>query len=786
MTDLSSNDELFLELIQDFIIESTEGLDRFDRELLELENQGDLETMNDIFRVIHTIKGTAGCLALNNIEKVAHSGENLLSLMRDGKIASSKDIITSLLSLSDVLKDALEILEANGKDIEKDHASLLAELEAHMTPKEGTTEVNASYGLFEDEDPLETPDEESRVPSPVVAAELPAPAETETPTLPIEGPQASNLEPIPQEPKTEPTPTAKLTKDLETSNTAPKSSIADSSIRVAVSQLDKVMNMVGELVLARNQIVLNTTTLDEAALLTASQRLNIITTELQESVMKTRMQPIGNIWARFPKIVRDVSTELGKQVRLIMDGQDTELDRTIIEAIKDPLTHIIRNAIDHGIEDPDVRDAAGKPREGFLSLRAYHEGGQIIIEIMDDGAGINIERVKEKAIEKNLISVSQANALSDKEIVRLIFRPGFSTAEKISNVSGRGVGMDVVKTNIEKTGGTVDITSDPGQGATLKIKIPLTLAIIPALTITSGGDSYAIPQVSLLELLRLEGKEGKAKIENLYGSPVYRLRGKLLPIVYLNEQLELDTTTEDEIPEEDVVINIIVLQADGRQFGLIVDTINDTEEIVVKPLGKQLKSISCFAGATIMGDGKVALILDVLGIAQHSNVISESNEGRLVAEEEKEEDPNEATQTLLLFTIGNNHRMAIPLSQAARLEEFEKSQIEHTGQDEVVQYRGDILPLIRVSNFIPTPPYDDSSSTDEKLQVVVYTSENGNYGLIVDRIQDILEANIQVQRQSNQTGIKGSVVIQEKVTDLLDVEEIIRMGCNTGGALTTH
>jgi two-component system chemotaxis sensor kinase CheA len=542
-------------------------------------------------------------------------------------------------------------------------------------------------------------------------------------------------------------------------------SVAETAIRVDVSQLDKLMNLVGELVLARNQILQFTSESKEPTLLNASQRLNIITTELQESVMKTRMQPIENVWAKFPRIVRDVSRELGKKVQLVMEGSDTELDRTIIEAIKDPLTHILRNSIDHGFEKPEVRVKNGKAEDGLLVLRAFHEGGQVNIEIMDDGAGINVTRVKNKAIEKGLVSAEHAARMSDREAFNMIFLPGFSTAEKVTNVSGRGVGMDVVKTNIEKIGGSVDVFSETGQGTTLKIKIPLTLAIIPALIVTSGGERFAIPQVSLLELLRLDGELAKQGIEMIYGSPVYRLRGQLLPLIYLNRELKLGE------PKLDDAVQIVVLQADGRQFGMIVDAINDTEEIVVKPLGKQLKGISCFAGATIMGDGKVALILDVLGIAQFSKVISEVRD-RAAIEKEKNFELGGAKQTLLVFNTGKNSRLAIPLSTVARLEEFSRASVESSGGQEVVQYRGQILPLIPVARFLS--PADAATGCADPMQVVVYSEQGRSVGLVVGKINDIVEEAISVQRESKRNGIAGSVVIQNRVTDLLDVPGIIR------------
>ena len=554
---------------------------------------------------------------------------------------------------------------------------------------------------------------------------------------------------------------------------AGKSSVADNAIRVDISQLDKVMNLVGELVLARNQIVANTTQFDQAALMTAAQRLNIITTELQESVMKTRMQPIGNVWGKFPRIVRDVSHELNKKVRLVMAGQTTELDRTIIEAIKDPLTHIVRNSIDHGIESPAKRLSVGKAEEGLLSLRAYHEGGQVNIEIMDDGGGINLDRVKAKAVSQHLITAEQSARLTEREALNLIFLPGLSTADKITNVSGRGVGMDVVKTNIEKIGGSIDLQSQPGQGTTLKIKIPLTLAIIPALIVTSGGDRYAIPQVSLLELVRLEGTQARKGIEQLYGAAVYRLRGHLLPLAYLNQQFKVKAGVPKNAAQAmDDVINIIVLQADGRPFGLVVDEINDTEEIVVKPLGKQLKGISSFAGATIMGDGRVALILDVVGLAQHANVVTETRDRPVIDTKARAQSDADQRQTLLLFSVGKDRRMAIPLALAARLEEFPVSRVERTGATEVVQYRGQILPLIRVADHVAGRVTPDEPS--DILQVVVYAEQGRSYGLVVSQINDIVNESVTIKRASASQGILGSAVVQDRVTDLLDVPGLVR------------
>jgi two-component system chemotaxis sensor kinase CheA len=546
------------------------------------------------------------------------------------------------------------------------------------------------------------------------------------------------------------------------------SGVSDSTIRVDVKLLDKLMNLVGELVLARNQVLQFTSQRSDSAFLATSQRLNLITTELQGSVMKTRMQPIGNVWDKLPRVVRDLATSCGKQVRIEMEGKETELDKTIIEAIKDPLTHIVRNSVDHGIEKPEVRAGRNKAAEGCLKLRAYHEGGQVNIEFSDDGGGIDCERVKQKALQSGLITGEQASRMRDHEVLSLIFLPGFSTAEKVTNVSGRGVGLDVVKNNIEKIGGTVDLQSRPQEGTTLKIKIPLTLAIIPALIVTSGGERFAIPQVSLLELVRLEPDQVKQQIEFIHGAPVHRLRGQLLPLAYLNSELKIKA----KAGTESAAVNIVVLQTDGHPFGLVVDEINDTEEIVVKPLGKQLKGVASFAGATIMGDGRVALILDVMGLAQRASLASEGHDRSVLENAAQSHKAADQRQTLLLFDAGQGSRMAIPLSIVARLEEFPNALVEHSGAQEVVRYRGQILPLIRVAKHVPA--VSAALTENEPLQVVVYSEHGQSVGLVVGSINDIVHEAVTVKRHAVGGGIFGSVVIQDKVTDLLDVQAIIR------------
>jgi two-component system chemotaxis sensor kinase CheA len=736
------------DIIKEFLIECTEGLDQLDRDFVELEKTPDSkDLLASIFRSVHTIKGTGGMLGFDKLGAVAHVGESMLSRMRDRKLSLNPRVTTALLSLVDALRKMLSSIEMTGAEGDGDYSDIVAAVNSILDGSADAATV-----------------------SPVSAAPVQCATASEDLDSDDAGASTTQAEPVASAP-------AKNLLDKEVSamvsDATPIPSekhdpLASSTIRVDVGLLDKVMNLVGELVLARNQVLQFTTTTQDTTFLRTAQRLNLITTELQEGVMKTRMQPIHNVWNKFPRVVRDLALGCGKQVRIDMDGADTELDKTIIEAIKDPLTHLVRNAVDHGIESPEQRKKAGKPLEGRLSLRAFHEGGQVNIEISDDGAGIDVDRVKRKAVEHGTITSDHAGRMSEREGLNLIFLPGLSTAERVTNVSGRGVGMDVVKTNIEKIGGMVDVQSTAGRGTTLKIKIPLTLAIIPALIVTSGKERFAIPQVSLLELVRLEGSDAIAGIEDIGGAPVYRLRGNLLPLVDLNRELRLPASATGGGNAQ--LVNIVVLQADDRQFGLVVDEINDTEEIVVKPLGKQLKGLACFAGATIMGDGQVALILDVLGIAQMANVVTElrSRAGNERASKNGESAGNR--DTWLLFTVGENGRMATQLSSVSRLEEIPVNLIERSGDSEVVQYRQHIMPLIRVSALLNRPSRTQDA---ERVQVIVFAQGESYIGLVVDEIVDIVEQQISLERCGQHAGVSGSAVIQQRVTDVLDLDMII-------------
>ena len=709
------------DVIREFLVESHENLSRLDQELIELESHPkDAALLASVFRTIHTIKGTSGFFAFSTLEKIAHQAESLLSQLRDGQRELNPSLVSLILETVDATRKVLASIEATGKEGPEQFEDLTVRLRAAVQGAAGS-ESQPTHG------------------------KLPG----------------TGLEQGDESGAAEPADVAKSEQDATRSSAA-----ADANIRVGVGLLDKLMDLVGELVLTRNQILQFNTEREDAALNATSQRLNLITTELQEGVMKTRMQPIGMVWNKLPRVVRDMAVSLGKQIRLEMDGAETELDRTIIEAITDPLMHLVRNSCDHGIEPPELRQRAGKPCQGKLTLRAYHEGGQVNIEIGDDGAGVDVERVKQKAIEKGLLRLEQAQKLCDREALNLIFQPGFSTAQAITKVSGRGVGMDVVRSNIEKIGGVVDVFSRPGEGTTVKLKIPLTLAIIPGLVVNSGGERFVIPQVSLLELIRLEGDSSDKHIEYVHGTPVYRRRGSLLPIAYLNQVLKLKSAEQAE------AVSMVVLQAEDRQFGLVVDGINDTQEIVVKPLGKQLKGLTVYAGATIMGDGRVALILDVLGIGQCSGVLADSREQARGASEGKAQSAIDQ-QRLLLFRAGSFERLAVPLSLVARLEEFPRSSIEHAAGCQVVQYRNRILPLVLLRDILE-PGAPDREQTADPAQVIVFNDGDHSIGVVVDQILDVAEEAVTVRQNSNRKGILGSGVVGKRVADFVDLNHILR------------
>jgi len=711
-------------VLREFLVESSENLDQFERDLVGLEKRPDAhDTLDNAFRAIHSIKGATGFLGLSKLGGLAHAGESLLSDLRDGRASVTPAIASDLLQLVDFIRQMLADIERTGSDREVNCSALAARLAARR--------------LSQPDAPVSAP------------ASVPVPVPVPTPSAP-----RPVLAPSPARP-------------------APATS---RSVRVDVAQLDALMNLVGELVLTRNEMVEYSAVQQNSVLLESSQRLNAITTQLQAGIMKTRMQPIENVWSTFPRVVRDIALECGKQVRLELDGQDTELDKTLIEAIKDPLTHVVRNCVDHGIGTPEQRLNAGKPAEGCLSLRAFHEGGQVHIEISDDGRGVDVAAVRRKAVERGLITAEQADALSDQDATALIFLPGFSTAKTVTNISGRGVGMDVVKTNIEKIGGKVSVHSRTGLGMTVRIRIPLTLAIIPALVVTAGGDRFAIPQAGVLELLRLN--EGSANgIEMMGDAPMLRLRGTLVPLVRLDAALGIGPRSLAGGLAHHVGDNVIILQADEQAFGLVVDDVIDTQEIVVKPLDRRLRALSTFAGATIMGDGCVSLILDVTGLAVHAHVLAESRRTSGAATASVPAAVEEEPQALLAVIGDHDARMAIPLSQVTRLEEFPSSSIERLGDRDVVQYHGEMLPLVAVSDLVAgSEPRRVAAESGANLTTVVYVAGGVRMGLVVRRVLDTVEHRVADELPGGRRGVRGSAVINGRLTQILDLEALCAGG----------
>jgi two-component system chemotaxis sensor kinase CheA len=760
------------EVVKEFLVESAENLLRMEHGLVSLEKDPtNREILADIFRTVHTIKGTCGFFEFSKLEALAHTSENLLSRAREGDLILDSKIISTLLELVDKVREFLRGIESSGSDKGVDARALIDKLSRFAkktkqierpakskpkAPKARKPKVGATRQVKPAEPTVEKkvqPAEETPAPAPEPPAE---PPETKEEAIAAEVLLDESNEPV------------EVVEQVGT--------VTTTSVRVDVSLLEKLMGMVGELVLARNQILQLVAEREDQDMTAMTQRLNMVTTGLQEAVMRTRMQPIDNVFQTFPRLVRDMTHACGKKVRLEIAGKETELDRTIIEAIKDPLTHLARNAIDHGIEEPARRLADGKPEEGVIQLRASHENGQVIIEISDDGSGVDIEAIKQRARRLDLATTEDLAQMSRQESLNLIFAPGLSTATKVTSVSGRGVGMDVVKTNIERVGGTVDMHSLPGDGTSIQIRLPLTLAIMPALIVCSGRERYAIPQSGLVELVRLEGKEVASGIEHVHDAPVFRLRDKLLPVLWLDQELGLTKQSPLDAISSGQSLTIVVLRASDREFGLVVDRLEETQEIVVKPLGELLKRIPILAGTTILGDGRVALILDVLGLALGANVVTDSTErATKTAAPQVESIADE--QKMLFFASRDDGRMAIPLNRVSRLVEFDSVNIEHAGDYNVIQYGAEILPLLHVDSLLPERRHarrTDEEELDGRMQVVVYAGKDRDVGLVVSRILDIVEEPLTLQQPASREGVLGTAVIRGRVTELLDVEGMIR------------
>jgi two-component system chemotaxis sensor kinase CheA len=733
------------DLTREFLIESQEGLDRMERCLTDFEERPqDTALLAEIFRSVHTIKGTTGFLGFKRLEKLAHSGESLLGLLREGKLTADGAVINALLELLDGLRDILKTIETEASEGTGQDDALIARLDQLRAPEtrpevshvsEIAVRAGKSIVSKSGKAMARAADESSASAPPVVCT-----------------PQPKEAAPVPTgvgAPVPQPAEAARPRGQAA-------GSASESTLRVDVTLLNRMMNLVGELVLTRNQVLQATATDPNMTML--SRRLDMVTADLRESVMKARMQPVSNVFSKMPRMVRDLSQALGRRVNLRMEGQDTELDKSLLEAIKDPLTHAVRNSLDHGIEPPAERDAAGKNPEGLLSLRAVQEGSHVVIEVVDDGAGIAVDKVRQKAIERGLVTRERAAQMAERELLQLIFLPGFSTASQVTNVSGRGVGMDVVRTNVERIGGKVEIDSRAGKGTTLRLRIPLTLAIIPALIVRSLNESFALPQAALSELVHIPPEQAAMAIEWIQDAPLYRLRGHLLPLVFLERLL---------MPERECKLAegrdnfIAVLDADGRRFGLVVDSLADPEEIVVKPLSAVLKDIGLYSGATVLGNADLALILDPGSIAMKSSIaMSGEEEAASVAEDETEA---AAKMDYLLVEVAGR-RAAVPLAQVLRIEQLSLARIEYVGPRPVLNFEGQLLPIEDSGGILASAREDPESP----IVVVVCREGDRHVGIAVSHVLDVAAGdNLFEAGTGGRT--EGVTLLKKHVTGVVDL-----------------
>jgi two-component system, chemotaxis family, sensor kinase CheA len=745
------------DLLREFLTETGESLDTVDNQLVRFEQEpNNAKILDNIFRLVHTIKGTCGFLGLPRLEALAHAGETLMGKFRDGMPVKA-EAVTLILGSIDRIKEILAGLEASEAEPEGSDQDLIVQL--HQMVEQGMQAMSA--------------------PAPVASAS-PGPVEG-TPTCQVLERQlrpgevslddlerafretAAEVAPPPA-PKPAPPKEAKPVskKTFLEPEAADSDRVANQSIRVNVDTLEHLMTMVSELVLTRNQLLEISRRNEDTEFKVPLQRLSNVTAELQEGVMKTRMQPIGNAWQKLPRIVRDLSSELGKQIELEMHGADTELDRQVLDLIKDPLTHMVRNSADHGLETPAERLAAGKPEQGTIRLSAYHEGGHIIICIADNGRGLNTARIKAKAVANGLVTEADLEKMTEAQIHKFIFAPGFSTAAAVTSVSGRGVGMDVVRTNIDQIGGTIDVKSVAGQGSSVTVKIPLTLAIVSALIVEAAGDRFAIPQLAVIELVRARANS-EHRIERIKDTAVLRLRNKLLPLMHLKKLLKIDDGTSSD-PENGF---IVVTQVGSQTFGIVVDGVFHTEEIVVKPMSTKLRHIEMFSGNTILGDGAVIMIIDPNGIAKALGTSVEASHE--IADENAAMRAGAAEQltSLLVFRAGSTQPKAVPLGLVTRLEEIAADKLELSNGRHMVQYRDQLMPLVQMNGV--------SVATSGVQPILVFADDGRSMGLVVDEIIDIVEERLHIEVAGSGEGILGSAVIRGQATEVIDVGHFLPM-----------
>ncbi|WP_298988723.1 chemotaxis protein CheW [uncultured Pseudokineococcus sp.] len=771
------------EIVSEFLVESEENLDELDQQLVALEaDPSSRQLLAGIFRTIHTIKGTSGFLAFSDLERLAHVGETLLARLRDGRAVATPQTVTVLLHMVDAVRGLLGRIEATGSDAGADLTGVLAEITAELEgapapaaaaapsapaapaaeAAPSTTPAAAAPAPEVAPAPAPTPDPAPAAPAPTAPAPA-AGAGTGAAAAPVEPPAALPVPALAPDPVLDaPAPVAEQPAGAPSGGApagaeepAPARRSGEASVRVDVELLEQLMSMVGELVLTRNQVLERASSSGDAEMLRAAHRLDLVAGELQQGVMQTRMQPIDHVWSKLPRVVRDLGAQLGRQVRLEMEGADTELDRTLLEAVKDPLTHLVRNAVDHGLEPPEDRRAARKDPVGLVTLRARHEGGQVLVEVSDDGRGMDPRVIGARALERGLVDEATLRKMSTTEVLGLVFTPGFSTAAAVTSVSGRGVGMDVVRTNIERIGGSIELESVVGRGSTTRLRVPLTLAIIPALVVSCGGQRFAIPQNGLRELVGLD-RDGGAGTEHVGDAEVHRLRGHLLPLVRLHDALALGR------PEPGESSVVAVLETAGRRFGLVVDAVLATQEIVVKPLGALLGDLPHYSGATILGDGGLALILDVQALSRSAREQERADEraGELDA------GPGDSTQ-LLLVRVGSR-RMAIPLEVVTRLEDVPRERLERIGRRWAVQHRGEVMPVLVLAEHL-----GELTSGEESVPLVVHAVGGRSVALAVDEILDVTPAAGARVSHLGDPGLSGSAVVDEHIVELLDVRQAV-------------
>ena len=743
----------------EFFSECDEILQRISTLLTKLESQElSSDAIDSLYRDVHTLKGSSQLFGFQNIGLIAHAIEASLEPVRKKKIKLDRSFIDQVFKSLDLIDS---ILKKPNSDLENDPSLKQQLLEVvpkliSVSNKRFGTEFELTHSMVPTEDIKTT---NLPVDNKIVEV-LPKATTKKAGTM-------TETQNISQSDGHGPASKGKA----EKASGGEEQQLESSTIRVQVSLLDKLMNLVGEMVLARNQLLQFARTNENNEFLNLTQRLDLVTSELQDNVMRTRMQPIGSVFTKFQRVVRDLSRELGKEVELVIEGAETELDKSLLEAIKDPLTHIVRNSCDHGIEGPEERKKKGKSGVGIISLKAFHEGGHVVIEIRDNGRGLDPKKILPKAIEKRLITQEQAKNMSVNEIQQLIFAPGFSTADQVSSVSGRGVGMDVVKTNLDRVGGSIDLSSQVDQGTKLRLIIPLTLAIVPAMIVRMKKDFFAIPQVKLQELIRVDLDEPGKKIDKLQGKFIYRLRGELLTLIDLGDLLK--KSEKDQKPR--TIFNIVVLKTDGDIYGLVVDEICDTADIVVKPLPQFLKKIDVFSGSTIMGDGSVALILDIQGVANRSGAHRNTQNRDLKGPADSNvKNIHENKTEYLFFKLAHPGVFSIPLILVNRLEEFGMNEIEVSGNEKMVKYRGSLLPLIDLNQFLGHKQ-ETQHNDDKKISVIVVSKHNRFFGLVVNEILDVLSSASEVTQGLKETkGLMGTIIFNDKqVVTILDALSII-------------